>query len=253
VSTVKIKVLVIDRPDIYTAALLELLLEGGYNVDSCSDAESAYRKIKSSVRPFDMLIVDLDALEETDGYLFLKALSREELFKEVKVIITTNGLIDQRLAQTDPGLKICAYYNKTRAIEEFFLIVTDILPPTGKEVRYSRRIPSKILVSCTVDGVTSLHYIVNLSHSGLFVQNSRPDPVGTVMRLSFNLPGITGTLEAMAKVMRIVTYDSPVSSLRTQNFPPGAGMAFLEMSEEHKTLLNSYLNQEEIRIFGSVR
>jgi hypothetical protein len=60
-------------------------------VDSCSDAESAYRKFKSSVRPYDMLIIDLDALAETDGYLFLKALSREEMFKDMKVVITTNG------------------------------------------------------------------------------------------------------------------------------------------------------------------
>ncbi len=252
-GTVKIKVLLVDRTDIYTSALQELLLEGGYNVDSCSDAESAYRKFKFSVRPIDLLIIDLDALAETDGYLFLKALSREEMFKDMKVVITTNGLIDQRLSHQDQPLNISAFFNKTRSIEEFFLIVTDIMPPTGKELRYSRRIPIKILVSYSVAGVTSLHYAVNLSHSGIFVQNAKPDPVGTLAQISFNLPGIPAPLTASAKVMRVVQYEGPVSSLRNQNFPQGAGMAFVEMSEEHKAELIKYLDQEEIRIFGSKR
>lgn len=252
-SLVKIKVLVVDKPDIYTSALVELLLEGGYNVDSCSDAESAYRKFKSSVRPYDMLIIDLDALSETNGYLFLKALSREEMFKEMKVVITTNGLIDQRLSHQDQSLNIGAFFNKTRTIDEFFLIVTDIVPPTGKELRYSRRIPIKILISYTANEVTTLHYAVNLSHSGIFIQNSKPDPVGTIAKVSFNLPGVSTPLVATAKVMRIVQYDGPVSSLRNQNFPQGAGMAFVEISEDHKAELNKYLDQEEIRIFGSKR
>ncbi len=252
-STVKIKVLVVDKPDIYTSALVELLLEGGYNADSCYDAESAYRKFKSSVRPYDMLIIDLDALAETDGYLFLKALSREEMFKDMKVVITTNGLIDQRLSQQDQILNIGAFFNKTRTIDEFFLIVTDIMPPTGKQLRYSRRIPIKILVSYTVNEVTTLHYAVNLSHSGIFIQHSKPDPVETIAHVSFNLPGLSTPLVAKAKVMRIVQYDGPVSSLRNQNFPQGAGMAFVEISGEHRAELNKYLDQEEIRIFGSKR
>jgi CheY-like chemotaxis protein len=253
VNIVKIKVMVVDKPDIFTSALVELLSEGGYNVDSCYDAESTYRKFRASVRPYDMLIIDLDALTETDGYLFLKALSREEWYKDLRVIITTNGLIDQRLSQQDQNLNICIYFNKTRTIEEFFLIVTDVLPPTGKELRYSRRIPIKMLVSYIAKGVTSLHYAVNLSHSGIFTQNSQPDPVGTIAQLSFNLPGVPNPLVAKAKVMRVVQYEGPVSSLRNQNFPAGAGLAFLEMTDEHKTQLNKFLDQEEIRIFGSKR
>jgi CheY-like chemotaxis protein len=252
-SQVKIKILVVDKQDIYTQALIELLTEGGYNVDFCTDPDTAYRKLKTSVRPFGLLIIDLDFLQETEGYLFLKALSREELYNDLKVIITTSALMDERLSQSEKELNICAYFNKARIIEEFFLIVTDIIPPSGKDLRYFRRIPARVLVSYVVNGTTRLHYATNLSHSGIFIQNSQPDPVGTIARLSFNLPGSPLTLVATAKVMRIVQYDAPVSSLRTQNFPPGNGMAFLEISEEHKSILQTFLDREEIRIFGSKR
>jgi CheY-like chemotaxis protein len=257
-SKVKIKVLVVDKPDIYSQALVELLTEGGYNVDLCSDADTAYRKLRTSVRPFELLIIDLDALQRVeedmaDGYVFLKVVSREEFFKEMKVIITTNALIDERLGQPGSELNICAYFNKTRTVEEFFLIVTDILPPGGKDLRYSRRIPIKILLSYTVGENTALHYANNLSHSGIFVQNARPDPVGTIARLSFNVPGSPTPIEATARVMRVVQYEGPVSSLRNQNFPQGMGMAFLEISEGHKAMVQAFLDKEEIRIFGSKR
>lgn len=256
-SKVKLKVLVVDKPDIYSQALVELLTEGGYNVDFCSDADTAYRKLRTSVRPFELLIIDLDSLqnldgESSDGYVFLKAVSREELYQDMKVIITTNALLDERLGHSEE-LNICAYFNKTRTIDEFFLIVTDIIPPSGKDLRYCRRIPLKILISYTVGGNTALHYASNLSHSGIFVQSAQPDPVGTVARLSFNVPGCPTAIEVTARVMRIVQYDGPVSSLRNQNFPQGMGMAFQEISEEHKSFVRAFLDKEEIRIFGSKR
>ena len=249
----KLKILVVEQDPLYLRCLMEILTEVGFNVDACSDEDASYRKLKNSVRPVDLLILDLECIQEVDRFEFLRVLKEQEFCKDTKIIITTNSLIDERLNDARIELAICACFNKTRPLEELLYIVTDTLPPGGQNLRAFRRIPARFLVSYVVGQETQLHYAANVSHGGVFIRNTQPDPVGTVVQLTFSLPGRSSTLKATAKVVRIVQTFPDVSPLRHETFPPGNGLVFLEMTEKHKCVLKEFLAAEETRIFGSAR
>src|SRR3989442_842600 len=246
----KSKILVVEQEGLYLRCLIDILGEVGFNVDSCCDEEASYRKLKNSVRPVDLLIIDLECIQQVDRFGFLKILREREFCKSTKVIITTDSLIDERLSQVQNELGICACFNKARPPEELVYIVTDILPPRGQNLRQFRRIPARFLVNYGVGNETQLHYAANVSRGGIFIRNAQPDPVGTIVHLAFNLPGGSSTLRVRSEVVRIVQNVSDVSSLRYETFPPGNGLVFLEMAEEHRRLLKEFLDQEETRIFG---
>jgi CheY-like chemotaxis protein len=247
----KLKILVVEQESHYLRCLIGLLVEVGFNVDSCCDGEATYRKLKNSVRPVDLLIIDLECIQEVDRFGFLKILKEREFCKNTKLIITTNSLIDERLDQVQKELAIGACFNKARPLEELVCIVTDILPPGGQNLREFRRILARVLVKCAVGDLTQLHYSANVSQGGIFIRNAQPEPVGTIVHLAFNLPGSSFTLRAKAKVARIVQNAPDGSSLRYETFPTGNGLVFLEMTEEHRSMLNEFLDQAESRIFGS--
>ena len=246
----KSKILVVEQEGLYLRCLIDILGEVGFNVDSCCDEEASYRKLKNSVRPVDLLIIDLECIQQVDRFGFLKILREREFCKSTNVIITTDSLIDEPLSEVQNELAICACFNKARPPEDLVYIVTDILPPGGQNLRQFRRIPARFLVNYGVGNETQLHYAANVSRGGIFIRNAQPDPVGTIVHLAFNLPGGSSTLRARSEVVRIVQNVSDVSSLRYETFPPGNGLVFLEMAEEHRRLLKEFLDQEETRIFG---
>jgi len=249
---IKLKILVVDQPGSnYARALVDSLNDGGFNADFCSDSETTYRKLKNSVRPIDLLVIDLACIQDTDGLAFLRVLKEQEFCQSLKTIITTNSILDPRLSSAQHELGIYAFFNKARSLEELFYIVADIVPPGGQDLRKSRRVPVRFLVNYLVDGKTQFYYASNLSHGGIFIRKSHADPVGTKVQLSFDLPGDSRTLEAAAKVVRVLQYPVSVSSLRYETFPPGNGLMFTEMSEHHRSLLKEFLAREEARIFGS--
>jgi CheY-like chemotaxis protein len=252
VGQIKLKILIVDQKDShYLRSLVDFLTEGDFNVDFCSDPETTYLKLKNSVRPVDLLIIDLGSIQETDGFLFLKALKEQDFCRNLRVVVTTNSLLDNRLSPAQTELGICAFFNKARPFEELFYIVADILPPGVQELRGFRRIPVRILVDYVVDGNTQLHYASNLSQGGIFIRNVQPDSVGTMASLSFNLPGSSFIIEAKAKAVRAVRYSTDVSSLRYETFPPGNGFLFVEMTPEYRFHLKEFVDREESRIFGS--
>jgi uncharacterized protein (TIGR02266 family) len=249
---IKLKILVVDQQGSnYLRTLVDSLNDGGFNADFCSDPEITYRKLKNSVRPVDLLIIDLGCIQDTDGFVFLKLLKEQEFCKNLKIIITTNSILDPRLNSAQRELGIYAFFNKARSLEELFYIVADIVPPGGQDLRKSRRVPVRFLVNYLVNEKAQFYYASNLSQGGIFVRKSQADPVGTSVQLSFNLPGNSATLEAKAKVVRVLQYPVNVSSLRYETFPPGNGLVFTEMSEDHWSLLKKFVDREEARIFGS--
>lgn len=249
-NAIRFKVLVVDQPGPHLEYLVQVLREVGYNVDAASDSETTHRKLRSSVRPVDLLIIDLECLREVDGLRFLKALKKEDFCGSTQLIITTHRLLDERLSQVSRDLAIRACFNKARPLEELLCLATSVLPPSGHNLRASRRFPVKFLLHYTVGANPCPYYATNLSRGGIFILNSKPDPVDTEVELAFILPRNTVLLKAGAKVARVVHQILEVGTSQYQMFPPGNGLAFVEMAAEHRRILNEFCESEETRIFG---
>jgi len=248
-DAIRFKVLVVDQPGPHLDDLVGVLGEVGYNVDAASDSKATYRKLRSSVRPVDLLMIDPESLQGVDGLRFLKVLKKDECCTDTQLIVTIGGLLDERLVDLRGELAIRASFNKVRPLEELLCLVTAILPPRGHDLRASRRFPVKFPVHYAVGTTRQVFYASNLGLGGIFICNSQPDPVGTLAQLAFTLPGNTVPLKAEAKVVRVVQHVSEVRTLRYQMFPPGNGLVFVEMRAEYRRLLKEFCDQEETRIF----
>jgi CheY-like chemotaxis protein len=248
-ASIRFKVLVVDEHGPHLDYLVGVLREVGYNVDAASDSEATFRKLRSSVRPVDLLIIDLESFHGVDPLRFLQVLRNEECCTNTHLIITIRGSIDGRLVEVRNELAIRASFNKARPIEELLCLVTALLPPRGHNLRSSRRFPVKFLVDYTVGDRRQMFFANNLGLGGIFVCNPEPDPVGTLAYLTFTLPGHTVPLKAEAKVVRAVQQTSEVGTLQHQTFPPGNGLVFVDMCAEQRRFLQEFCEQEETRIF----
>lgn len=75
-------------------------------------------------------------------------------------------------------------------------------------------------------------YLTNVSRSGAFIQTRDPWPVGTRLRLRFTiLADDPEILEGAAQVVRV------------SEDPPGMGVAFLELTEPSKALIDKILKR----------
>ena len=248
-SQLRFKILVVDGEDSeFLRSAVSIFDEAGFNVDFCSDWDSMQRKLKHSVRATDFLIIDLTCFRDRDGYLLLTELRGKEYSKDLKIILTTDSLVEELLLQTRRELGIVATFNKTRNVEELLYVLTNILPPGGENLRRSRRIPARFLVHYAINGKSKVLCARNLSQAGIFVQNHTPDPVGTLVELSFTLPGSTSKLTVKARVAR-ASAGSRVA--KQEAFPAGNGLEFTGISEAGARLLREYVKHEELRIFGS--
>ena len=247
-SELRLKILVVDHEDSeFLRSSVSLFDEAGFNVDFCSDWDAMQRKLKHSVRTTDILIIDLTCFRDRDSYLLLMELRGKEYTKDLKIILTTDTVVEELLLRTRRELGIVASFNKKRHVEELLYVLTNILPPSGENLRRSRRIPARFLVHSTVEGKTKVLCARNLSRGGIFVENHIPDPVGTAVELSFTLPGRSSELVIKARVAR-ATAGSHIT--KQEVFPAGNGFEFVDVSDVDDGLLKEYLEHEELRIFG---
>jgi PilZ domain-containing protein len=181
---------------------------------------------------------------------FLKQLKNQDFCRSTQLIVTTHRLLDERLGQLSHDLAIHACFNKARPLEELVCLATAIFPPRGHNLRASRRFPVKFLVHYAIGASQNPYYATNMSRGGMFILKSKPDVVGTQVKLAFTLPGSAVSLNATAKVVRAVHQALEVGTSHYHMFPPGNGLAFLEMTTEHRQILHNFCQREETRIFG---
>ena len=243
-----LKILVVDCEDSqFLRSAVRIFDEAGFNVDFSSDWDFVQRKLKYSIRATDLLIIDLACFWERDGYLLLMELREKKYSKDLKIILITDTLVEELLLRTRRELGIFATFNKSRNVEELLYVVTNILPPNGENLRRSRRIPAHFLVQYTVTGKTKVLCARNLSRDGIFVENESPDQVGTLVDLSFTIPGRKSKFAVRARVVRATAGSG---ATKQELFLAGNGFEFIEFSDGDACLLKEYVEQEELRIFG---
>ncbi|MDX2023171.1 MAG: PilZ domain-containing protein [Deltaproteobacteria bacterium] len=92
----------------------------------------------------------------------------------------------------------------------------------------------RVDINVEFDSLSKLlsEYLTNLSRTGAFIQTREPWPVGTRLRLRFTvLADDPEILEGSAEVVRV------------SETPPGMGVAFLELTESSKALIDKILKR----------
>ncbi|MCX7958377.1 MAG: PilZ domain-containing protein [Deltaproteobacteria bacterium] len=101
------------------------------------------------------------------------------------------------------------------------------------EVRREERKPVRVFINYrTIDQFYS-EIGTNLSVGGVFVKSLNPLPVGTEIKISFNIPQFGCYLESVGVVVHNGTAENP-----------GMGIKFKSLSDRAKKLLNDVLEHE---------
>lgn len=74
-------------------------------------------------------------------------------------------------------------------------------------------------------------YATNLSPGGMFIETDAPQPEGSTLHLQFSLKDGSRLVDALARVVRVVPHGNVAG-------PAGMGVAFLELDEESRRLID---------------
>ncbi|MCX7943549.1 MAG: TIGR02266 family protein [Deltaproteobacteria bacterium] len=106
------------------------------------------------------------------------------------------------------------------------------------EKRRGERVPVELKVGYRTIGAFITDYIINISKGGIFINTTKPLPVGTKIRILFSIPDIPLPFDLLG----IVRWINPVG--HSSHSVPGMGIEFLEMEENVKKRIEKFINQQ---------
>ena len=108
--------------------------------------------------------------------------------------------------------------------------------------RRDERVGAKIRINFKTANDFFKAFITNLGTGGLFIKTTYKTvdslPVGSILSLEFNLPGINNTIKTKGKVIWTRSQD-----MVDEKRPPGMGVQFIETRHEDSELLRKYITK----------
>jgi type IV pilus assembly protein PilZ len=108
--------------------------------------------------------------------------------------------------------------------------------PPGNERRSETRAPVEIDVDLATYERYYLSRLENVSIGGAFIRTSEPHPVGTEVKLRFQLPGTTSAIEAAGTVVWVYRQ----SGTRKPN-STGFGVRFTRIADDDRDKIAAYI------------
>lgn len=106
------------------------------------------------------------------------------------------------------------------------------------EKRREDRVPVELKVGYRTIGSFITDYIINISKGGIFINTSKPLPVGTKIRILFSIPDMPLPFDLIG----IVRWINPVG--HTSHALPGMGIEFLDMEANVKKRIEKFISQQ---------
>lgn len=106
------------------------------------------------------------------------------------------------------------------------------------EKRREERIPVELKVGYRTVGSFITDYIINISKGGIFINTSKPLPVGTRIRILFSIPDIPLPFDLIG----IVRWINPVG--HSSHNLAGMGIEFLDVEANVKKRIEKFISQQ---------
>jgi len=103
------------------------------------------------------------------------------------------------------------------------------------DVRRSRRLRHELPVAYRAVGGFLSDCATDISQGGMFINSRVPLPVGTVVRLVFQLPGAAHPCDLFGRVTRVVPCDADVDG------SPGMAIEFTDVDREKGARIDAFV------------
>ena len=118
------KILVIDDDPLTRHILQDILVPGDYTVGVAEDGEEGLKKLKTG--RYDLVITDV-LMPGMDGFRLLREIRKDDVLKDIPVIIYTGTYLDREDEALARGLGVSRYLIKPLAPGEIVKAVRDVL------------------------------------------------------------------------------------------------------------------------------
>lgn len=105
--------------------------------------------------------------------------------------------------------------------------------PVGSERRRYPRIPVEMWVQESRDRELYFERAANLSEGGVFLENTIPHPMGTLVQLEFTLPGDSAPIRARGKIVSSMGGGSDL----------GMGVQFVDLDPEIARRIRAFIEK----------
>jgi uncharacterized protein (TIGR02266 family) len=109
--------------------------------------------------------------------------------------------------------------------------------PIFKERRVYKRVPLDIWVEQQKDQDLYFQRSANLSVGGIYLEKTVPHPQGTIVTLSFTLPGDSQPIKTRGQIVNIPQKRNEL----------GMGIKFIELSQEDKERIERFIQKAELK------
>lgn len=229
-------ILVADDTALFRAMLSDALREDGFEVMTASDGAEAFETLRGDLARIDLAILDLEMPHMT-GEEVLQALRELPDGGDVTVLALTGIDFDPVRFRRLRELGAVGYINKGAAVSEILERVHAAVPGSPEAGQPEEvTVEAYAMVEYTVGDRTLNGITHTLSADSVFVRTIQPQPVGTKLHLSFDLPESEHHVEADGVVEEGVPYDPdaptgaavPGFRVRWESMPPGSRAALEE-------------------------
>lgn len=104
-----------------------------------------------------------------------------------------------------------------------------------KDRRRFRRIPVEMCVEESQEEALYFQRSANLSQGGMFLEQTIPHPLDTLVKLEFSLPNHQETIVLQARIVNTPTGEDQL----------GMGLAFIDLDEETANLIAEYIDSRK--------
>ena len=185
------------------------------------------RDLASVVQP-DLIVLDYEMPEFT-GAEVCEQLKKDPQTSHIPVLIVTVHSDNQSLTERCHKAGAVALLHKSDGREAILEEVARIL---GVPRRRRVRVPCRFTVGIAQGGKVFSGHVENISDNGMFLVGQRSFSTGLALRLSFDLPGVEGSIRLLGEVTR-------AEELSGSTY--GFGIQFLEMDGESRDGLSKFL------------
>ncbi len=105
-----------------------------------------------------------------------------------------------------------------------------------REDRNDHRVPIQLLVDYRSGGNYLFDFCRDMGSGGVFIETSKPLPMGAEMELTFTIPDSKETLRTSGKV---IWSQAPIADRK--DVSPGMGVQFTSFSEQNRKTLDQFI------------
>lgn len=225
------RILVVDDLQVFLELEQRFLRNAGYDVDTASSGREALEKART-YRP-QLILLDL-YMPGMDGAECCKLIKNDPMLQDISVIIiTSRGAEEDRIRCIEAGCD--GYIKKIITHTELLAEVQRVL--NAKIRSQSRRPISEQVSYAALDGPEQHGVGLNVWAGGMFIETETPPTVGTILRLEFNLPGISTHFRLSGEV--VSTADMTNEGALTIGFD----LHFMDIDESASRQIKNYVEE----------